>query len=218
MKRHYVILTAFIVTLFFAGGSASAQNLVGRWALGIDAGPNYWITDYNDYRVSFGGQVVARYEIARYFGLGLSAGYEILKTNQTTPLDPGAYASYMKANVIPVSIVAYLHFFPRKSVNPYVYLGGGMMMYQRFGIGTADPVDGAWHSSYVIPVGFGVESFLNNEMSIDAAVGFANTANNVDARTTSSFKGYASARIGLNFYLNDGQARRPASNPAPVRF
>jgi hypothetical protein len=181
-------------------------------------GPNYWITDYNDYRVSFGGQVVARYEIARYFGLGLAAGYEVLKTNQTTPLNPGAYASYIKANVIPVSVVAFLHFFPRRSVNPYVYLGGGMMMYQRFGIGTADPVDGAWHSSYVIPVGFGVESFLNNDISIDGAVGFTNTANNVDARTTSSFKGYASARVGINFYLNDGPARRPASRPAPVRF
>ncbi len=218
MKRLYVSITATVIALLLASGSTNAQNLVGRWALGIDAGPNYWITDYNDYRVGFGGQVAARYEIARYFGLGLSAGYDVLKTNQTTPLNPGAYASYMKANVIPVSVVAYLHFYPRKRVNPYVYLGAGMMMYQRFGIGTADPVDGAWHSSYVIPVGFGVESFLNNDMSIDAAVGFANTANNVDARTTSSFKGYASARVGINFYLNDGPARSPASRPAPVRF
>lgn len=218
MKRPYVILTASVIALLLACGSANAQNLLGRWALGIDVGPNYWITDYNDYRVSFGGQVVARYEIARYFGLGLAAGYEVLKTNQTTPLNPGAYASYIKANVIPVSVVAFLHFFPRRSVNPYVYLGGGMMMYQRFGIGTADPVDGAWHSSYVIPVGFGVESFLNNDISIDGAVGFTNTANNVDARTTSSFKGYASARVGINFYLNDGPARRPSSRPAPVRF
>jgi len=218
MKRMSFTLCVSAIALLLASGPAHAQNLLGRWALGVDVGPNYWVTDYNQYMVGFGGQVAARYEIARYFGLGLSAGYEVLKTNQTTPLEPGTYASYIKANAIPVSIVGYLHFYPRRSVNPYVYLGGGMLMYQRFGIGTAAPVDGAWHSSYVIPVGFGVESFLNNDISIDAAVGFTGTGNDVDARTTSSFKGYASARVGLNFYLNDGPPRRPAPKAAPVRF
>ncbi len=218
MKRLLLILTAASMYFCFSFGTANAQYLVGRWSLGVKGGANYWITDYNDFKVGFGGQVVARYEIARYFGLGLSAGYEVLKTNQSIPLNPGAYASYMKANAIPVAVVAYLHFFPRKMVNPYVYLGGGMMMYQRFGFGTAPPVDGAWHTTYMIPVGFGIESFINNDLSVDASIGFNNTANDVDARTTTSFKGFASARIGLNFYLNDGPPHRPFPRPAPVRF
>jgi hypothetical protein len=54
MKRLPVILTAALLALVFACGSANAQNLVGRWALGIDAGANYWITDYNTYKVGFG--------------------------------------------------------------------------------------------------------------------------------------------------------------------
>ncbi len=218
MKRLPAILTAAVMLICAAFSSANAQYLVGRWSIGIDGGANYWITDYNEYKVGFGGQVVARYEIARYFGLGLAGGYEVLKTNQSTPLNSGAYASYIKANAIPVSIIAYIHFFPRKMVNPYVYIGGGMLMYQRFGIGTAAPVDGAWHSSYLIPAGFGIESFINNKISLDASVGFANTANDVDARSTSSFKGYASARIGINFYLNDGPPHRPSPSPAPVKF
>ena len=218
MKRLPAVLAAAIFILCFACGSANAQYLVERWAIGIDAGANYWITDYNEYKVGFGGQVVARYEIARYFGLGLAAGYEVLKTNQSTPLESGTYASYIKANAIPISIIAYIHFYPRKMVNPYIYIGGGMLMYQRLGVGTAPPVDGAWHSSYMIPAGFGIESFINNDVSIDASVGFTNTSNDVDARTTSSFKGYASARIGVNFYLNEGPPHRPARKPAPVRF
>jgi hypothetical protein len=218
MKRISVLVTAALLTLLVASGSANAQYLIGRWAIGIDAGANYWITDYNSYKVGFGGQVVARYEVARYFGLGLAAGYEVLKTDQTTPLERGTYASYIKANAIPVAVVAYIHFFPRRSVNPYVFIGGGMMMYQRLGIGTAPPVDGAWHSSYLIPAGFGIESFIDNDISIDAQVGFSSLANDVDARTTSSFKGFASARVGVNFYLNEGPPHRPASKPAPVRF
>ena len=218
MKRLSTILTALTLTLCFAYGPAHAQNLVGRWAIGVDVGANYWITDYNEYKVSFGGQVAARYEIARYFGLGLTAGYEVLKTNQSSPLNTGAYASYMKANAIPVSVVGFIHFFPRKMVNPYVYIGVGMLIYQRWGVGLAPPVDGSWNTSYTIPVGFGIESFINNDISIDASVGFTNIGNDVDARTTSSFKGYATARIGLNFYLNEGPPRRPASKPAPVRF
>jgi len=217
MKRLPAILTAALLSLCFACGSADAQYLVGRWAIGIDGGANYWITDYNEYKVGIGGQVVARYEIARYFGLGLVAGYEVLKTNQSTPLESGAYASYIKMNAIPVSIVAFIHFYPRKMVNPYVYVGAGMMMYQRWGIGLDPPVDGAWHSSYIIPVGFGIESFINNDVSIDASVGFTNTSADVDARA-GGFNGYATAKIGVNFYLNQGPPHRPSPKPTPVRF
>lgn len=218
MNRFPAILTAAIFSLFFVCGTANAQNLLGRWAIGIDAGANYWITDYNQYKVGLGGQVVARYEITRYFGLGLAAGYELLKTNQSTPLNPGAYASYMKVNAIPISAVAFIHFFPRKTVNPYVSIGVGMLMYQRTGVGTAPPVDGSWNSSYMIPAGFGIESFINNDISVDGSVGFTMIGNDVDARAASSFKGYASARIGLNFYLNEGPPQRPTPKPAPVRF
>ncbi|HTR99966.1 MAG TPA: outer membrane beta-barrel protein [Bacteroidota bacterium] len=217
MKRLPAIITAAVLLLLVTGGTARAQYLVGRWALGIEGGANYWITDYDEYKFGFGGQLTARYEIARYFGLGIVGGYEVLKTNQSVPLNPGAYASYIKANAIPVSVVAFIHFYPRKTVNPYVYIGGGMLMYQRFGIGTAAPVDGAWHTSYVIPAGFGIESFLNNDISITGSVGFANIGNDVDARTTSAFKGYATARIGLCFYLNEGPPHRPPPRPAGPR-
>jgi len=202
MKRLPAIITAAVLLLLVTGGTARAQYLVGRWALGIEGGANYWITDYDEYKFGFGGQLTARYEIARYFGLGIVGGYEVLKTNQSVPLNPGAYASYIKANAIPVSVV---------------YIGGGMLMYQRFGIGTAAPVDGAWHTSYVIPAGFGIESFLNNDISITGSVGFANIGNDVDARTTSAFKGYATARIGLCFYLNEGPPHRPPPRPAGPR-
>jgi len=218
MKRLPAALTAAILTLCFACGTANAQYLVGRWALGIDAGANYWITDYNEYKVGFGGQVVARYEIARYFGLGLAAGYEVLQTNQSTPLNPGAYASWIKMNAIPISLNAYFHFYPAKKVNPYFFVGAGLFMYQRYGIGTAPPVDGAWHSTYMIPLGFGVESFINKDVSIDASIGFTYTPDDVDARTSGAINGYAIARVGVNFYLNEGPPHKPAPKPAPARF
>ena len=199
MKRFPAILTAAIISLFIMCGTGNAQNLLERWAIGVDAGANYWITDYNQYKVGFGGQ-------------------EQLKTNQSTPLEPGAYASYIKANAIPISAVAFIHFFPRKAINPYVSIGAGLLMYQRTGVGTAFPVDGSWNSSYMIPAAFGIESFIDNDISIDGSVGFTMIGNDVDARATSSFKGYASARIGVNFYLNEGSPRRQTPKPAPVRF
>lgn len=221
MKRLPAILTSAIVSLLFLCGTTKAQNLEGRWALGVDAGANYWITDYDQFKVGFGGQVVARYEIARYFGLGLAAGYEILKTNQSKPLEPGVYAGYIRVDAIPVSVVAFIHFYPRKTINPYVYFGGGILLYQRTALGVTSPpppLDGSWTSSYMVPAGFGIESFINNDVSIDGSVGFTLIGNDVDLRATSSFKGYASARIGVNFYLNQGPPRRQTPKPAPVRF
>jgi len=217
MKRLLIVLTAAILALCSVSGSASAQYLIGRWALGVDAGANYWISDYNQYMVGYGGQAVVRYEIAKYFGLGLTAGYEVLKTNQSTPLEAGAYASYIKMNAVPVSVVAFFHFYQRKMVNPYVFIGAGMMWYQRWGIGLDPPVDGAWHTSYVVPVGFGIESFINNDVSFDASVGFTNTSGDVDARS-GGMNGYVTAKIGFNFYLNEGPPHKPAPKPPPVRF
>ena len=129
MKRLVLAVTVGISCL--ACGTAHSQYLLGRWSLGIHGGPNIWITDYDTYKLGGGADVVLRYQTGRYFALGFSAGYEDLKTFQRKPLEDGTYANYMKLNAVPVSVLGFVHFFPKKSVNPYVYFGGGILAYQR---------------------------------------------------------------------------------------
>lgn len=217
MNRLVIPIIAVALIVCFAGNTSRAQTILDRWSLGIHAGVNYWITDYNEYKIGTGGNLQLRYDPARYLGLGLSAGYEILKTNQSVPLESGAYASYMKLNAIPVAFIVTLHFYPRKTVNPYVYAGFGAIMFERTNdIAAVDPVDNKWRTSYMIPAGFGIEAFTSSAMAFDASVGFANFADWADARPTTSFKGYLSLKLGVNFYLNEGATlRRPGGALVP---
>jgi hypothetical protein len=208
-----IIILVFVIC--FATGKSNTQTLLDRWSLGVYAGANYWITDYNQYHGGGGTSVQLRYDIVRYFALGVSAGYEILKTYQSVPLDAGTYANYMRINAIPVALVGTVHFYPRKALNPYVYAGIGAFVFQRNdGVPPQGPIDKVWRISYMVPVGVGVEDFISRNASIDARLAFANFANWVDARPLSAFKGYLSVKLGLNFYLNEGAPRRiPIGRP-----
>ena len=209
MNRLAAPFFAVVLIVCFSSETSRAQTLLDRWSLGIHAGVNYWVTDYNQYKIGTGANMQVRYDPVRYLGLGLSAGYEILKTNQSVPLEAGTYASYMKLNAIPLAFIMTLHFYPRKTVNPYVYAGFGAIMFERTnGIAAVYPVDNKWRTSYMIPAGFGIEAFTSSSTSFDASLGFSNFSDWVDARTTTSFKGYMALKLGFNFYLNEG---------APVR-
>jgi len=201
MKRQTIVIVFIMGCL--ACGSAHSQYLLGRWSLSITGGPNLWISDYNKYKMGAGADAVLRYQPGRYFAVGLSAGYEELKTFQSKPLEEGFYANYMKLNAVPVSVLGFIHFFPKKTFNPYVYFGGGVIAYQRTnGFLVEYPVDNKWRMSYLIPVGIGADIFTSNKVALDVHTGFASFGKWVDARPTSPVKGYASAKIGFTFFFN----------------
>ena len=196
--RYAAALTLLVLLAQFP---VQAQLSAGRWALGLHGGANYWITDYNTLKIGPGGDLFLRYGLHKYFSLGIMGGYEVLKTEQTTALEAGAFRGYMRVTAIPAALVGYIHLYPRRSFSPYLYIGGGAMMYQRGTEGGAYPLDGKWRYSYFVPVGLGFESFASSGVAFDLSVGGANVGNWIDARKTKAINGYLTAKAGLNFYF-----------------
>jgi outer membrane protein OmpA-like peptidoglycan-associated protein len=224
MTKRSFLLPALMAFLCLVVDVAPAQNSTGRWALGLHGGANYYISDYNTLKVGPGGEIFLRYGLQRYFSLGLAAGYEILKTEQTVPL--GGFGGYMRLKSYPISLVGYFHLRPFQKFNPYLYLGGGALVYQRGPSTSSYPLDGQTRISYMIPAGIGFEAFIAHDVAIDLSAGFTNVGGWIDARKASPINGYVTAKGGVNFYLgssdaddddNDGltngEERRYGTNP-----
>lgn len=203
MMKLRILLPGLIALVCLAADSAPAQNSTGRWAVGFHGGVNYFITDYDRLKVGVGGEIFARYGLHRYFSLGLVAGYEALKTEQSKPLN--GFRGYMRFVSFPVSLVGYFHLRPRQKFNPYLYIGAGVLIYQRGPIG-AYPLDGKERVSYQIPAGVGFEAFVARDLAVDVSAGFTNVGNWVDARKSSPINGYLTAKAGLNFYFGSSDA------------
>ncbi len=205
MKRWVLYISCSALLLFLAASPAPAQHLQGRWSLSVEGGINYWVADYDKLKTGPGGQVVVRFGFSKFVGIGLAGGYEVLKTSNSMDFGPGTLHGYMKVDGIPVSLLLYVHFLPKGSFNPYLYAGGGMFMYRRSGFSGSPavyPVDGLWRASGIVPVGLGFEAFTSSRVAIDLNAGFDVLNKSVDARPASPLKGFATAKIGLTFYLN----------------
>jgi len=226
MKRGFGLILSVAVLASLLPGSAVSQNTVGRWALGLHGGLNYYLSDYNTKKIGPGGEVALRYGINRYFSLGFLAGYEVLKTEQTVAIPGSTVSSYMRLSSIPLSVAAYWHLAPRKKVNPYLYANAGLLMYER-GPGTVYPLDSKSRISYMAGVGAGIESFIDRTTSLDLSAGFVNVGDWIDAYKTGGLNGYFTVKGGINFYfgnsdsddddrdgLTNGEERRYGTNSA----
>ena len=205
MARRATYYMGILLTAALWAQSADAQHLLGRWSLSFEGGPNYWIADYDQLKTAAGGQAVVRFGFSKYVGIGLAGGYEVLKTLNGKDFGPGTLHDYMRIDGIPASLLFYVHFYPSKSFNPFIYFGGGMFMYRRTGYSGAPkvyPVDGVWRASGLVPAGLGFEAFASSKVSITAGAGFSAFNKSVDARPTSPVKGFLTAKVGITFYLN----------------
>jgi outer membrane protein OmpA-like peptidoglycan-associated protein len=225
MKRGFTLLLSAALLLSLFPSAGAGQNTVGRWVLGMHGGLNYYLSDYDSKKIGPGGEIAIRYGINPYFSLGLLAGYEVLKTEQTVSAPGVPFVGYMRLSSIPVSLAAYWHLAPRRRVNPYLYANLGALMYQR-GPGATYPVDGQSRMSYLAGVGGGIEAFIDRSASIDVSAGFTNVGEWIDYYKAGGLNGYFTLKGGVNFYfgssdaddddrdgLTNGEERRYGTNP-----
>ena len=204
MTKRPILLPALAAFLCLAVELAPAQTSAGRWALGLHGGANYYISDYNTLKAGPGGEIFLRYGLQRYFSLGLAAGYEVLKTQQSVPL--GGFSGYMRLTSFPVSLVGYFHLRPLQKFNPYLYVGAGALIYQRGPTTPTYPLDGKTRVTYQVPLGVGFEAFVARDVALDISAGFTDVGNWIDARKAAAINGYITAKAGFNFYLGSGDA------------
>ncbi len=206
MKRLGVFLSVSLMLALAVQDRAYAQQTDGKWMIGLRGGPNTWISDFNKLQMSFGGEFLLGYGLNRYFSLGLSAGYEQLKTNQSpvlTDLDYGYQLGAVQLKAVPYSILGFLHLSPGSSFNPYLYAGVGGLSFKRMS-GTTYLPDDKYRTSLMIPVGVGVEFFTSKSFSVVLDVGARSYGDWIDFRRNSSIDGMITAKAGIQLYLGRG--------------
>jgi outer membrane protein OmpA-like peptidoglycan-associated protein len=225
MRRNLFPVALLGILIALAHDAAVAQSPEGRWSVGLSGGGNVWIADYNTLKIGAGGSIALRYGATSFLSIGLQGGFEELKTENDVS-DPSFAYSYLRLSAIPFALMTYFHVPTTKSFYPYLYLGGGAMIYQRYTSNKAPAPDENKHTTYIVPVGLGLEAMTSDNFSITLEAGYTNLSNSVDLRENSSPDGYATAKVGVHWYfgqsgpidsdldsLTDGQEARAGTDP-----
>jgi outer membrane protein OmpA-like peptidoglycan-associated protein len=225
MHRLFTLVLGVSLCALLLVGGACAQNVEGRWAIGVLGGGNVWVNDLSQMKFGLGGLLNVRYGVSAVFSVGLSGGYEVLKSNQDTPI-PGLAYSYLHLDGFPIALQGYFRLAPNSAVSPYLRFGGGMFLYSRKTSGGAPAPDDQQHATYMIPVGLGIEAFTSSNFALDIDLGAANFSDALDLRENSSPDGMASVKVGFTWFpgrsdsddddndgLTNGQERRVGTNP-----
>ncbi len=225
MHRMYITILGVGLCALLLMGGAAAQNVEGRWAIGALGGGNVWINDLNKTKFGLGGNLSLRYGLSSFFSVGLQGGYEVLKANQD-PAVPGLAYSYLHVDAYTIALSAFLRLAPSNTISPYVRFGGGMMLYKRKTTGGSPAPDNLQHTTYIIPVGLGLEAFTSSNFALDVEVGATNFSDAVDLLGSSSPDGALAVKVGFHWFpgrsdsddddndgLTNGQERRIGTNP-----
>ena len=211
MANRTVLALAFLLLSTALMNRGNAQGTEGRWALGLHGGANLWMNDYSEHKVGPGAEMMLRYGITPILSAGFTAGYEELKSQQDVfPL--AGRQGYLKLHAIPAAATLWIHFAPEADVNPYIYAGLGAMIYKRLNGASTYIYDSKFKSSILVPLGVGLEFFTSQSSSFVVDLGYRITDDWVDAYKLGKLDGYATAKIGFNFYL--GTDNRAAEEQA----
>jgi outer membrane protein OmpA-like peptidoglycan-associated protein len=191
--------------LMLLTGGISAQQMDGRWAVGLGGGVNLWLNDLNKIKIGPGGQISFRYGVAPALSLGLTAGMEELKSAQEPLLTDFPY-DYLKLNAFPVALSGWFHVSPGSTFAPYIRLGAGMMAYNRKAGGNPLAPDDNMRTVFIVPAGIGFEAFTSNNFAIGVDLGFTTLSDGVDLLTNGSADGYGTVRFGITWLPGSGDA------------
>ncbi len=197
MPGHFIVVTSL---LFMLAQSGNAQHTVGRWAVSIHADWNAWFNDYNRRIVGLGGDLQARYGLTRAFSLGAEFGYSKFKSGQT-PVRPDIPNDYIRLNATPLALLGWYHLLPGKGLSPYFFAGIGVMRYTRSsGLGAYLP-DAKSRTTFRIPVGFGLENFVQRRLSFDCNLSYSFFDDHTDMFRQGGIDGAMEVKFGVNLYL-----------------
>jgi hypothetical protein len=196
VARYFCVL--ILVALFSINGNA--QHTIGRCLIGVDARANSWFNDYNRRIVGLGGSLSFRYGVSRRFSAGIEITRERLKAEQD-PLTLEAPFDYLRLDGTSFSLVGWWHILPGRPVAPYAFAGIGFFQYKRStGVWHYIP-DGKTRTSIRIPLGIGIESFIQRGVSFDFNAGYVLLNDATDMIKRGLPDGSVNVKFGVNFYF-----------------
>jgi outer membrane protein OmpA-like peptidoglycan-associated protein len=218
-------LALLVFSVIVHQSSLQGQNPDRNWSFGIGGGGNLWLNDLDTPKPGIGFSLLADYAISPPFSVGVALGFEELKSANDATSTTSPYP-YMKLFALPGTISLAYRFMPQQPFSPYVFLGGGVMFYKRYGVGGTGLPDTKMRNTYVIPGGLGVEWMSSPGTSISVEAGYVNTGNEVDLVENSSADGYIFGRAVFRWFpapappedtdhdgLTDEQERRAGTDP-----
>jgi outer membrane protein OmpA-like peptidoglycan-associated protein len=193
-----LVLISFIAAAFLRPTAVNAQDHKGTWSVGGQLGENFWLTEYQIRKLGFGVEAFARYRLSRPISLSFLTGFEVLKAEESGVANlPG----YMRLTAFPASMVATWHLSPGKAFSPYAYAGAGVLFFIRSdGSGGYYP-NKYFRTSFLIPVGFGVESFTSEKISITGDLGFRIIQDNSELIDKNWLDSYLKVQIGVVYHF-----------------
>ena len=186
-----------------------AQSTQGKWALGLHGGVNLWFSDLNKRIVSPGGEFMLRYGVHQYVSLGISAGYEVFKAQQDPAFVlPAATYDYVRLDAYPAAFQVWVHPAPGRRVSPYLYAGIGGIFYNRkdFASNSFPLNDDKSKNSIMVPVGAGLEIFVNKKVAVVLEAGFRLMDDKTDYFVYKSGDSWATGKAGINVFLGSGDS------------
>jgi outer membrane protein OmpA-like peptidoglycan-associated protein/outer membrane protein W len=224
MRLTYCAILFLTILAGAVSDPAYSQDKEGRWAVGFHAGGNLWLNSYNSRAAGPGGGFTLRYGVSDAFSAGLLTGLEVLKSKENPPF-PGTSVNYLKLNAIPLSLVGWFSLAPGKTINPYYYMGLGVLFYQRETDLNGQSVflpDKRYRSSLHLPAGIGIEALLSKNLLCTVDLGYGLLDSHVEVPNAGRVSWYAAARVGVTFLLGTGTAeeklRKREAAEAGVRW
>ena len=194
---------AILSVLLLPLPDALAQESEGKWSLGVQGGVNLFLTDFNERRIGPGATLSLRYGVTPAVSLGLTGGYEELKTKQT-PQFPFLPYDYVKLHAFPVSFNVWVRLLPGRSVSPYLYAGAGVLLFKRRDGGGSYFQNESLQSSPLIPVGVGLEVQTSRRSSLSFELGYHLGDDRLETYEYQAPDAYATAKVGMIFFLGSG--------------
>jgi outer membrane protein OmpA-like peptidoglycan-associated protein len=205
-SRRSPFATALLVLLaLLPGRSAFSQQSEHPWSLGIQGGVNLFLTDFNDRRIGPGASIALRYRLSKIVALGVSAGYEELKTKETPSLSSLPF-DYVKLHAFPASLDLWITMLPGRTVSPYIYAGAGVLFCTRKDGGGAFFRDEPIQSSFLIPAGAGIEAALSRNVLLTFELGYRLTGDRFEGLENNAPDRYPTAKVGVMFSLGSGSS------------
>lgn len=173
------------------------------WSLGLQGGVNLFMTDFNDRRVGPGFSASLRHRLSDAFALGVTAGYEELKAKQT-PWPAGLRYDYVKLHALPVALQLWTSPWNGARLSPYLYAGAGALFFTREDGGRSVLDRARIHSSFVLPLGLGVELTPSGNTAFTLELGYRLGSDGLETLEGGSPDGYPTVKLGLTLPLGGG--------------
>jgi outer membrane protein OmpA-like peptidoglycan-associated protein len=206
MKKKLLLFLILFVTVLSSSSLAQFKNYGVKG--GVQFGPTFLFSEFGNRGFSFNARGFFAIEMGKYLDLELGGGYVRFQGNDEA-YNPAA--EDFTSTLIPIDLRLRIEPFRLKSVNPYFYIGGGVVRYDNVDTTNVNvvapqggPTKDGW--SGFIPVGFGMEFKMGKQALFDVNVGFTYVfTDNVNYYIIPEYKeAYLNLNVGLTFLGKSG--------------